>query len=208
MLCIVLGSLSTLSADVGVSTIPWSPEQRELNQMEATGPCGDLIKLTQSASGAPSGGVSFVDMVWDEQNQTYQTCASVDYAFARSFDLCEHPETRCSGFKVHCVEFYAHNEAGNGAGVCTGIGGGGGPVTLTVNIYKDEDRGAPDLPGSDLTLLGSSTVIVPLDASYSPLVATFSSPVDVDCGSQMVVEVSVPSEEIDLTCPQFMYQPL
>jgi hypothetical protein len=111
-------------------------------------------------------------------------CYTVENWYARSFDL-RVGEPAGQDFTVKCVDFGVES---NQPGDPNCGGGAGGPLTVQVRLYVDVNRGAPQRPGADLVLQGSTQFIVPDGAQTEVFTAEFNPPVTIPADSQLVVE--------------------
>jgi hypothetical protein len=123
---------------------------------------------------------------------------TTDNYFARSYNLGTIDETMGQDIEVDCVRVaVALND--------------GSAYPLTINIYQDDDGGAPTHPDLDLTLLGTADVIIPVNTSLGFVEARFDPSVSVPADTVMVVELAMRDRipgivvcDLDADCDNFI----
>jgi hypothetical protein len=107
---------------------------------------------------------------------------TADAAFARSYHLADIPETAGLEVEVVCVRVAIEDNDGSAC-----------PVS--VNLYWDTNGGAPGSPDTDLALLGSKAVTIPVNMHLGFVQARFDPPVAVPVDARLVVELAVPNRD-------------
>jgi hypothetical protein len=103
-------------------------------------------------------------------------------AYARSYDLSDPIYGLQNEFvEVVCVRIASQSNDGFA-------------YPVTVNVYEDTDGGEPTSPGTDLNLLGSKVVWIPVGARGF-LEAQFDEPVRVVANRMLVVELEAPNRD-------------
>ena len=107
---------------------------------------------------------------------------NTDNFYARSFDLSVGP-TAGVPWTVGCVDF----------GVETNVL----DYTVTVNVYEDNNGGAPDVPPGDLVLLGTQTLFIPDGTALTVVTADFTAQnIILPADSTVVFEVFTPDRQV------------
>ncbi|MHC4587798.1 MAG: hypothetical protein ACYTAQ_00345, partial [Planctomycetota bacterium] len=115
-------------------------------------------------------------------------------AYARSYDLSDPIYGLQNEFvEVVCVRIASQSNDGFA-------------YPVTVNVYEDTDGGEPTSPGTDLNLLGSKVVWIPVGARGF-LEAQFDEPVRVVANRMLVVELEAPNRDPRRTAIPWTFRP-
>jgi hypothetical protein len=167
------------------------------NPQEFCDPSG-LIVLTQNNDPLTITPLNSIACVAANPDDPLDFWWTTDNYFARSYNLGTIDETMGQDIEVDCVRVaVALND--------------GSAYPLTINIYQDDDGGAPTHPDLDLTLLGTADVIIPVNTSLGFVEARFDPSVSVPADTVMVVELAMRDRipgivvcDLDADCDNFI----
>jgi hypothetical protein len=125
--------------------------------------------------------ISDGDSVACAAGQIYTT----DNSYCRSYDLSANPDTAGKELEAICVRVAVEVNDGSA-------------YPVAVNLYADTDGGVPTAPGTDLNLLGTTTLVMPWNTNLGFLQAVFDPPVTIPADTVLVAEVECPDRDPSL----------